>query len=151
MKGSTIILIIVIALIIAGVVYGKKVIDNFTFGNPKFVGADLGSIFGGTGFSTIDLSMSVDNKNTFAIPVKNLYAEVYYNGQLFGKSTNAHDPFTIPANGSITITQNMTFALTNTGAIIGKLYNKQPLQFTYMVKGTLFGFAPFKYNGNFTY
>lgn len=150
MKTFIIILVIVVVLAL-GYKYGKKAIDNFDFGNPKFVGADLKSIFSSSGFATVDLSTTITNKNNFSVPVNNLYIEVYYQGALVGKSTTPHDAFVIPKNGSINISQNISLAVTNTVNIAAQIIGGQSVQFEYRIRAILFGFVPFFTKGTFTY
>lgn len=152
MRAFLIILVIIVVIGIAGYLYGKRAIDNFEFGEPKFVGADLQSIFSGAGFTTLDLSSTIVNKNNFEVPVKGLYVELKYKGQLIAKSTNPQD-FVIPANGSITITHNLTLPVGTGFAIdIGlQLASKKQLEFQYSAKGSLFGFIPLSTKDTFTY
>lgn len=151
MKPFYIILIIVAVVFIAAYIYAKKVIGKITFATPRFVGADLKSAFSGNNFTTIDLSENIDNQNSFSIPVNRLYAEVYYQGQLVGKSTTQHDPFVIPVNGNINVTQNITLAIAPGLDVVTQLISGQPIQFTYMIRAVLFNFFPFTYRGSFTY
>jgi LEA14-like dessication related protein len=150
MRTFIIILVIVAVIGFFGYRYSSKAIDNINF-NPKFVGADLKSIFSKTGFANIDMQATITNKNNFNIPVNNLYIEVYYNGAIVGKSTVPHEKFIVPANGSITISQNISLAVTNSLAIAGKLIAGQKVEFEYMIKGQLFNFLPLKVKGTFTY
>lgn len=144
-----IIILVIAAILYFGYTRGKKVIDNFTIDDPRFIGADLASVFNGSGFTTIDLGTTITNKNNFSVSVSGLYIEVYYQGAIIGKSTMPHDKFTIPANGSVDIRENITLALGNAIQVGAKLLTKQPVEFTYMVKATLFGFLPFKFNDSF--
>lgn len=150
MKVLVTILVILILAAIAGYAYAKKTIDKFTF-DIKFVGADLKGILSNGGFANIDLSATITNQNKFKVSVKDLYVEVYYKGQLLGKSTSIHDPFVIPANGRITISQGMTLSATSTFDIAKQFISGQKIEFEYMIKATIFNFYPLKVRGTFTY
>lgn len=151
MKAIWIILIIVVIILAIGYSQVKKAINNFSLGTPKFVGADLKSIFTNGGFAAVDLTSTITNNNKFSIPVSNLYIEVYYQGALVGKSTTVHNNFTIPANGTITISQNMTLAFNNTIDVGLKIISGQQVTFTYIVKATIFNLVPLRISNSFTY
>lgn len=148
---NLIIIVVIAAILYFGYRAGKKAIDNFDIGDPKFIGADLASVFSGSSFTTIDLGTTITNKNNFSVSVSGLYVEVYYQGAILGKSTKPHDKFIIPANGSVDLTENITIALGNAAQIAGRLISKQPTQFDYMVKAKLFGFFPLTVRDSFTY
>lgn len=147
---TIIVIIVIIVILYFGYRGGKKIIDNFDFGSPKFIGADLANVFSGN-FATVDLGTTITNKNNFSVPVSGLYFEVYYQGQLLGKSTMRHDNFTIPANGSIEIMENVTLALGDVVQIAGKLLAKQPIEFTYMVRAFLWNVIPITVRNKFMY
>lgn len=151
MKGLTIILVIIVVLAIGGYLYSKKVLSKFNWGSPSLAGADLKNIFNSGGFANITLTDIVTNNNNFKVTVNNLYIEIYYQGSVIAKSTTPHDPFVIPANGSVTITQDMTVAINNSLTIAAQLISGNKIEFDYKIKAIIFGFYPLIYNGKFTY
>lgn len=144
-------LAVLVIIIVVGYFVIKKILDNFTFGDVKFAGGNIRSIFDGTGFTAINLSMPIDNKNNFSVPVSGLYIELFYQGASIGKSTNPQADFDIPANGNITINQSMTFNVNSSVSIGLKALAGTPLTFDYTTKAKLFGFYPLTYNGTFSY
>lgn len=151
MRKFLIILLIVAVVGFFGYRYAKRSIDNISFSSIGFTGIDLNNILSTTGFATVDVNTTIGNKNGFSIPVNNLYVEIYYAGKVIGKSTMPSDAFTIPANGSFTVSHNVTLSLSGSLDIATKLIQKRPVEFTYMIKATLFGFYPLIYKGSFTY
>lgn len=151
MRTFLIILVFLAVITFFGYRYGKTAISKLDFGSPKFSGIDLLNVLNTSGFSQVNLSTVITNQNNFAIPVNNLYLEVSYLGNLVGKSTNTGTSFVIPANGQITISQNVTISLANSLGIAAKLVAKQPIQFDYLVKATLFNFFPLTFRSNFIY
>lgn len=144
-------LIVLLAIIIIAYFFVKKAIDNFTFGYVKFVGGDLKSIFDGTGFTAINLSSTIDNKNNFSVPVSGLYVELYHQGNLIGKSTAPQGDFTIPAMGKFTVNHSVTFNINSGLSIAEKILSKVPVDFDYTIRAKLFRFYPLTYNENFIY
>lgn len=148
---NLLIILVVLALVYFIFRYAKKVVNNITFSDPSFEGVDLLSVVNNTSFSNINLSTVINNNNTFNIPVEGLYLEVYYQGNLIGKSTSPSERFVIPAKGSIKITESVTLYLSNSIGIAAKLLANQPLEFSYVVKATIFNFIPLTYRSTFTY
>lgn len=144
-------LVALLIIVIAGYFFIKKSLDNFTFGDVKFVGGDFKSIFDGSGFTAINLASTIENKNSFSVPVSGLYIELYHQGTLIGKSTNVQPDFTIPSMGTITIQESMTFNVNSSLAIGLKILSRTPVVFDYTVRAKLFGFYPLTYSDNFTY
>lgn len=151
MRSFLTVLIIVALLLYFGYRFVKKSVENLTFSQPKFSGIDLLNFINKTGFSTVDLSTTITNKNNFDIPVNNLYLEISHEGNLVGKSTIPHEKFVIPNNGAITESQNVTLSLASSFSLAAKLLAKQPIVFDYTIKGTLFNFFPLNYSDKFTY
>lgn len=151
MRAFLIILLILVVLGFIAFRWGKSVFDKFAF-NISFKGVDLQSILNGTGFTQVDLTVSIDNKNNFSVPVTGFYAEIFYNNNLLAKSTNSGQQFVIPANGNVTVSHSVTVGLTNDAIdIAGKLISKQSIPFTYKIKATLWGWIPISYSGKFNY
>lgn len=145
-----IIILIIVVLLYFGYSKSKTIIDNFEISDPQFIGADIASVFNGSGFTTIDLGTTITNKNNFSVTVSGLYIEVYYKGMVVGKSTQPHPEFVIPANGKVDLVENMTLVLNNALEIGLQLIRKQPVEFTYLVKSTIFGFFPLRFRDSFT-
>lgn len=144
-------LIALLIVIIAGYFYVKKVLDSFTFGDVKFVGADIKSILSGGTLAAINLSSTIENKNSFSVPVNGLYIELYHQGKLIGRSIAPQADFTIPSMGSFTISQSMTVDISGALSIAAGLLQGAPITFDYIIKAKLFRFFPLTYKGNFSY
>lgn len=144
-------LLVLLAVIIIAFFYVRRVLDNFTFSDAKFAGGNLKSIFDGSGFTAINLSSTITNKNNFSVPVSGLYIELYNNGNLIGKSTTPQSDFTIPAKGEYTVVQSMTFNVNSSLLIAAKVLAGVPVVFDYTVRAKLFGFYPLTYKDSFTY
>lgn len=151
MKNFFIIVLIVAVIAISIYAYGKIIFKKFNWGQPAFAGADFKNIFSGTGFTTVTFVDTITNNNNFQVSIDRLYIEVYYGGSLIAKSTNVHEKFVIPANGSVTITQNMTLAINNSLGILSDLAQGNKLQFEYRVRALIFGLYPLMFKGNFSY
>lgn len=145
-----IIIAVIVIILYFGYTRAKKILDNFEISDPEFLGADLPGLFRGTGFNTVDLGTTITNKNDFSVSVSGLYIEIYYKGMTVGKSTVPHEKFVIPANGSVDVRENMTLALGNAIEVGVRLLAKQPVEFTYMVKATIFGWFPLTHRDKFT-
>lgn len=130
--------------------YIKSSLNNFDFsiafgsGLLEVVKAISGQI------TPMDVDIELKNKNNFSIPIKNLSAEIFYNGVSFAKSTRPQDNFTIPANGNVKFTHNITVAISDaTKPALSRLLAGETVEFTYRLKGKI-GFFPFWWNDKFT-
>lgn len=160
MRGLFITLIILGILAYFGYKKIKEYASNITFPDINFLGRDLVAILFGKGTGSINvsnniinvtLSTTINNNNTFNIKVSGLYLELFYKGILLARSTFPHETFTIPKKSSITLTENISVYPNFTNDIVVKLLKKDPIDFSYTVKATLFGFFPLKFSSNFLY
>lgn len=149
MKTFILILVIVVILGLVGYRVSKKAIDKISFSKPTIRNLNLSSI--GNSFSTVDLTTTIENKNNFDIPVSGLYIELYYQGQLVGKSTVPSEKFIVPMNGSITITQNVTIYLNSTLNVAAKILSKELITFDYIARGIVFNVVPLQIRDSFIY
>lgn len=144
-------LLVLAAVIIIAFFYIRNALNNFTFNDVKFVGGNIREILSGGAFTAINLSQTIDNKNSFSVPVSGLYIELYHQGKLIGQSTSAQPDFDIPAMGSFTINQSMTVNINSSLSIAAKILAGAPVIFDYTIRAKLFKFFPLTYNGSFTY
>lgn len=127
----------------------KQYWDNISFSIPTLQNLDLKGLniqdLANIAFTgqekQVDatLGMNIKNDNNFAIPFSNLGAKLFHQDQLIAE-TQDNTSHTIPANGSLDISQVVKILLNNAGgqALIDKLSGKSPV-LDYVINGRVFG------------
>lgn len=151
-KGLKIIVWIVVILAVLGIIaffLGKNAWDKLTFGKPTLQGLDLQglslndlaniALAGQSKTVTATVIMDIKNDNSFAIPFSSIKASFSYKGTVIAETTD-NSSHTVPANGILSLPNNINIILNNAGGalLIEKLKGNHP-QIDYEVDLKVFG------------
>ena len=159
MKAKTIIIIIIIVLLLAaGYFYIKTAINRVSFqiGLKGFdlSGISITDVFQGTGTIKLQALAKIVNRNNFVINLSNFHIWMYYQGTMIAQTTdetNNISKVSIPANGTIDVTHDVTVFLNSAFLqAVKDLRNGANLKFDYTTKFNVFG-IPFTYQDYFNY
>lgn len=141
--------------------WGKKVWDRITFSPPRLEALDLQGLTladlaniaftGQTKEVTAVLGMDIKNENNFSIPFSNLSAQLFYNGVLVGETMDERS-HTVPANGTLPISNKVKFILNNAGGqmLVEKALGK-PVTLESKISVNVFGFPLRSIKTNFVW
>lgn len=162
-KGLKIVLWIVIILAVVAVItffWGKSAWDKIDFGKPRLEGLDLQgltlndlaniALAGQSKTVTATIVMDIKNDNGFSIPFSSIKAQLSYKGTVIAETTD-NSSHTVPANGILSLSDNVNIILNNAGGalLIEKLKGNHP-QIDYTIILKVFGIPIPSQTGNFT-
>lgn len=139
--------IIVILAVLAAFAFffGKNYWDKISFSKPQIHGLDLQGLtlgdFVNAAFTgterTINATLGIDikNDNSFSIPFGNMKIKLLYNNVVVAQTSDAfaNQKFTVPANGTLTVSDTINVLLNNAGAfLVEKIKGKHP-QMDYVI------------------
>lgn len=153
-KGSKIILWVVIILVVLsafGFFWGKSAWDKISFSAPRlqainFQGitlTDLANIalLSQTKTITVGLSMDINNQNNFSIPLSSLNVKLVYDNTVIAQTSNMLlNKQTVPANGTLTVADNVNVILNNAGgALLIEKIKGRAVTIDYIINMKVFG------------
>lgn len=159
MKATTIVLILIILLILGGIYFYVKMAINrvsFQIGLKGFdlSGISISDVFQGTGAIKLQALAKISNRNNFAINLSKFKIWMYYQGTMIAQTTdetNNISDVSIPANGNIDVTHDVTVYLNSAFLqAIKDLRNGANLKFDYTTSFRVYG-IPFTYKDYFNY
>lgn len=147
------ILIILAVFVLIGITWGKTVWNKITFSQPSFSNLNLqslGAIASGQ-VNTVPVNMTITNTNNFSIPFSNVSISLYYNGSVFA-TTNDPSSHTIPANGSLQLTENIIFSLNDAAVnLLAQKIQGKSVSINYTVGLRIFGIPIPSINNSYTW
>lgn len=151
-KGLKIVVWIVVILVVLGIIaftWGKSAWDKIDFGKPRLEGLDLQglslndlaniALAGQSKTVTATVVMDIKNDNGFSIPFSSIKAQLSSKGVVIAQTTDT-SAHTVPANGILSLSDNVDIILNNAGGalLIEKLKGNHP-QIDYEVDLKVFG------------
>lgn len=153
MKALIYIAVILAVLILLGITWGKSVFNRITFSDPQlaqFSLSELQNIASGK-ITTIPVSITISNANNFSISFSKISIALSFNGTVFALTADPSG-YTIPANGNLTITENIIFSLNDAAIeLLAEKIQGKPAQIQYTIGLRIFGIPIPSINNTFNW
>lgn len=158
------ILVILAAIAVISFFWAKSVFDKVNFSAPKLhslylQGLTLNDLLkialeGSQKEVKVSLGMDISNANNFSIPFSNMNVKMYYAGSIIAETSPAlqNQKFILPANGSLSVTDNISIVLNAEGVkmLIEKIKGGQP-KINYKIGLKVFGIPLPSIQNSFTW
>ena len=145
------ILILIIGFVCVFVNFAKRKVNIDVKISDIDIKKFLGLLLKNEGVLDTELTINIQNDNTFPLLINRLYIELYSKGNLIAKSEKESNRIIIPANSIFEIKHNLYVFVTQAFfELINKLKSGESLLMDYVVKVRIFGF-PVTFEKQFRY